>query len=271
MSKETIVKELVGMVYVVSESTSRKNGIDYPCLSVTKDERLGVVLREEVWDMPIEDVVEIIENAFANQPTMADNLDNADYIREHLSIRLMGADRTVGYPTQKSFLNGVNAVLVIQDEEQSILLNDNAFNHFSKLVGLDAEEMWSLAFANLDRTAKPKVKTMYDQLIEMMGEEFAEIMPPTKEEDAMIVVSNACGTLGANVIQLPSTWQMISKYFNGDVYVIPSSIHELIILDASKIRLEDVTEMVRNVNDTQVADEDRLSYEVTRINVADMI
>lgn len=53
---------------------------------------------------------------------------------------------------------------------------------------------------------------------------------------------------------------------NGDFYIIPSSIHELIAVPVLAQGLEELREMVKEVNDNQLAPEEILGYEVYRYN-----
>ena len=77
------------------------------------------------------------------------------------------------------------------------------------------------------------------------------------------VATNDCGLNGAAVILYPNVLNRIEEVF-GDVVLIPSSIHEWIIVKAHEFAAELATleDMGRGVNDTQVSQEDRLSYQV---------
>lgn len=65
---------------------------------------------------------------------------------------------------------------------------------------------------------------------------------------------NGAGILFCNCI-LHKVWEKIGNY-----YLIPSSIHELIVYaDTGELDRESVNEMIRQINLTQVAEEERLS------------
>lgn len=51
----------------------------------------------------------------------------------------------------------------------------------------------------------------------------------------------------------------LARFLRTDLYILPSSIHELIVVPTYIERPEELAEMVKEVNRTQVRPEDRLS------------
>ena len=96
---------------------------------------------------------------------------------------------------------------------------------------------------------------MAEVLNELMG---AEIIP--QDELPMYVASNKERIHGAGVIAYPEFMEEAAKRLGGDFYVLPSSIHEVILIpdtpDVSALELQGI---VQSVNVEQVAPEERLS------------
>ena len=68
---------------------------------------------------------------------------------------------------------------------------------------------------------------------------------------------NGAGVLFCDAV-LQKIWQKLGNY-----YLLPSSVHELIVVPVSEgIDRSELTEMVRTINATEVAPEDRLSDQV---------
>ena len=68
---------------------------------------------------------------------------------------------------------------------------------------------------------------------------------------------------GAGVILYPHFMGKAAQELGGDFYVIPSSVHEVLLLkDDGAIALEDIKEIVRSVNRSEVSHEDFLSDNV---------
>lgn len=85
----------------------------------------------------------------------------------------------------------------------------------------------------------------------------------------MYVLTNRNTKYGAGAIAIPSVRRKILDLFHGnDFYVLPSSIHEVIILpvDRTDMSEEDLIHMVRSINRSQVAVPDRLSDQVYRVS-----
>jgi hypothetical protein len=87
-------------------------------------------------------------------------------------------------------------------------------------------------------------------------------------ESGLLVVSNADGALGAGVIAADGLLDELANKIGGSFYMLPSSIHEVLIMKDSKIPgfsddIEEIAkrlnEMVREVNENEVKPEDVLS------------
>lgn len=89
-------------------------------------------------------------------------------------------------------------------------------------------------------------------------------LPGRNDEDEvpMYVLSTVDAKLGASAIFYEGMMELIAEKLGGDYYVLPSSIHELIIIPASKISAGDqegIRGIIGGVNDSEVASCDKLS------------
>jgi hypothetical protein len=79
----------------------------------------------------------------------------------------------------------------------------------------------------------------------------------------MYVLTNYKGINGASCLLYPEILDQIGDKLNADFYILPSSIHELIlIIDDGKMNPISLREMVCEVNQTQVAADEVLSDQV---------
>lgn len=109
-----------------------------------------------------------------------------------------------------------------------------------------------------------EIKGMSETLREMMGDDMpieliADMTPPGPE--MMYVVSNPEKVYGATALLDSQTMENISERIGEDnFYVLPSSIHEILIIPESLAPSpEELSEMVRTVNQKEVSVQDRLS------------
>ena len=83
------------------------------------------------------------------------------------------------------------------------------------------------------------------------------------EEDLdcpMIIASNAAGVYGAAVLLYPDEIQKLANHLKANLYILPSSIHELVIVpEKRKLPMEDLSAMVCQINRDHVCPEEVLS------------
>ena len=141
--------------------------------------------------------------------------------------------------------------------------------------GITLDELHDKAIQNMDALQPYCFKGMNEVMAEIYAENIAWEQKISPEEakkimmdrmqyipEEMYVLSNDTKVNGANAILNDDIRQMIAKQV-GDFYVLPSSIHETLIIPKSSGReLKDLEQMVQEVNQTQVAPEERLSDHV---------
>lgn len=77
------------------------------------------------------------------------------------------------------------------------------------------------------------------------------------------VLTNNTGIFGAASLFYPYVLEMIGKRMEGSFFILPSSIHETILLpDDEAYRLSELEDMVREINRTELLAEDWLSDSV---------
>ncbi|MGL5259156.1 MAG: DUF5688 family protein [Lachnospiraceae bacterium] len=99
-----------------------------------------------------------------------------------------------------------------------------------------------------------------EDMKEYVEEMIAEI---ENQEQKMYILTNINRFYGASCICYDNIQEEIEEILGGDYYVIPSSVHELIIIKADHcIDVNELNKMVNEVNDTQVLPEEYLSNHV---------
>lgn len=138
-----------------------------------------------------------------------------------------------------------------------IIKNATALIHTSHL------EHWGLTLGELYRTASENMKKLSVLLKPM--EEFLENYHPEVPRSGMYVLSTEKKEFGAAAIVSPKVQNMCYEKIGEDYYVLPSSIHELILLPVSMAAgREELEALVREVNSFCVSEEDYLGGRVYR-------
>lgn len=146
----------------------------------------------------------------------------------------------------------------------SIALNSRILAEWN----VSLNEVFDVAFENVAKDME--IKSLSEVLIDMMGMDMAEdMLPPVNPDQELHVVTNKVKVNGGAAVFAPQVMERISNnIFNGsDVYIIPSSIHESLVVSVNApLTAKDLNNMVREVNTTQVAPEDRMGNEALAYN-----
>ena len=136
-------------------------------------------------------------------------------------------------------------------------------------IGITEAELKSLAIENTRKMYPPTLKSMSEIVEEMLlgrRQEGGEIGRPLPE-DGMYVLSNSMGINGAAALFYPDVQEQIADTLGKNYYVLPSSIHEVIIVpDDGKVSQQELSDMVRDVNQTQVPLDEVLTNNVYHFN-----
>ena len=151
--------------------------------------------------------------------------------------------------------------------EQNNAMISAPINHeLAQSQGLSEEELFRLAKENTRRLFPTYIRPMNAVIDELMGgmaakgTELFEFEPD--EEFPMYVVSNSKRCFGATAVLYEDGMQMLADRLDDNLYLIPSSIHEWIVVPESFTNLENLSEIVHEVNFSEVDEEERLSNEV---------
>lgn len=133
---------------------------------------------------------------------------------------------------------------------------------------------WNISKTQLFEKAKENtphllsydLRNLSDIMKELSAEDCNAAFPETKEDAAfcpMYVLTNQNKLNGASCILYEHLLESFSDKLNSDLYILPSSIHEVILIPAQEnISCQELAQMVREVNDTQVDAEEILSNHV---------
>lgn len=135
----------------------------------------------------------------------------------------------------------------------TILITNDMLNYWD----ISLEELYQTALKNTPVILHAEFKPMRVVIQELLQE------PPSTadlEDNYMYVLSNHHRHFGAACILYERVLEDIGNQLNEDFYILPSSIHEVIILPVSCcLSHDELSEMIVEINETQVSEEDMLS------------
>lgn len=121
------------------------------------------------------------------------------------------------------------------------------------------EEIYEEACANTRRLLPEEFTTLYALLAGVEGEDLSPDLDETKGY-SMYILTNCIRNFGAAAVLYRDVLKNIGEYLKEDFYVLPSSIHEMIIVpDSSAPSWRETAMIVKEINETQVREEEVLS------------
>ena len=121
-------------------------------------------------------------------------------------------------------------------------------------------ELLECAMANTPRLFPCEVIPMEEALEDMIQELPEELQEDILRRISMRILTNSCKTYGACSILYPGVLERLAESVGGDFYLIPSSIHEFLILPKAQDRdEEELKSMIAEVNRTELSPEEILS------------
>ncbi len=258
VNTKNIINELENRGYKVSEKLVDKNGVTLHGLILDNGETVRPTVYVDDFDNEDEAVEAIIKVFEKPTPTI-----NVNEIAKPENLRIAIANKgNAGTDLTREFL----------DLEAYVYCNvgefGDGFGSFKvtktnvKMFGLSEDELFKVALLN--SKSETKTWTMFEMLTELMGgcPEFLE------DDGRMWVLSNKSRIRGASVMLDTEALESVANKVESDLLVLPSSIHEVIVVPASMGDAREFGEMVREVNRTEVEAVDRLSDTVYHFNRA---
>jgi hypothetical protein len=129
-------------------------------------------------------------------------------------------------------------------------------NEMIDSLGLDADELYEVALKNTERILPPII----GNIEQMVLEKYVPLDEFKLEENLLIpmyAITNKLMVNGAATIFYPKVMENLAEKFGGNIYILPSSVHEVMLLPENKnIDVRSLELMVRSVNQDQVSPED---------------
>ena len=141
-------------------------------------------------------------------------------------------------------------------------------NPLAERIGMSEEELFKAAAENTRRILPPVIKDMNSIMREMfikdgMPEEIAEMMiGEIPSESMMYVITNEKGINGAASMMYEDKLHELAGKLNSDLYIMPSSVHEVIAVSSDIGDPYELAAMVSEVNMSNVELNERLSNQV---------
>ncbi len=223
-------------------------------------------------DEQIADYIEHIISAKRPKEANIEHYLSRRYILDHVRPRLISAtDENLAGVVASGFhyhlWPELNMVITYDIALENFDVEGQAYIQLTDALIIKAEidydELHALAIKHIE--SDTEIHSMRDIIAKISGvpEDMVDDIIPT-DSCSMWVISTRDKHYGAAVLLSPRTLELIIDTLGTDnFYILPSSVHEVIVLPADKlITSSDLISMVREVNATQVAPEEQLDTAV---------
>lgn len=189
-------------------------------------------------------------------------------VREDLTFRIVEIKRNHRYLSEIPYMpvgNGLAAVCDVKVQESDDgYWRTTVTRAFAEQNGIDMKELFAAAMEQAPKVDPPLLISMENQMFGFMGDNYLETGRISDEDKVpMYVLSNESGMFGASALFYPGVQEKIAEAMGEGYAVIPSSVHEVLIVpDSLSPNMLELSEMVRNINRDVLDPKDVLSDNV---------
>lgn len=270
--KEDVEKRLGKGYNVTVHRVDKNNGVIYTGLCVTKDNVSvsPVIYIDSHYDRYKEghaisaDTAAYVTNICRGKRPAVDMryFLNYESVRSSIVYKLINTDKNRELLKDLPHVEFLDLSIVFQcmvENEEIGTATILIHNAHLKLWGVSVEELHRSAKVNTPKLRGYELKSMKQMLCEVMHEE--DLPEDFECRVPLYVLTNKYRIEGAGCILYPYLLKDFSDSVGESFYIILSSVHEALFLPADNTDdSEELREMIRAVNDTQLLEEEILSY-----------
>ncbi|RHR25769.1 hypothetical protein DWX43_16690 [Clostridium sp. AF19-22AC] len=251
---------------------TQKNNVVLSGLSIRQDGKTSAPViylhdsyQSYLHGKPLQQISKELVEFYRNQKIPEfDRNDFVDYgrVKEKLRVRLVNKENNQAYYKKGPYrIHPMGAEVLYMEVER------NESGSMYTQVTNDMAESWKIPKAELFKIALDNTQNSDEVKFQSMNEVMSEIMTGNAEEDfdsPMYVLTNKDTQYGATVVLYPDVLKQVSRQIGSDYYILPSSVHELLILRKKDcdITEKELRSMVREINQSIVEPEEILGNEV---------
>jgi len=183
-----------------------------------------------------------------------------DLVRDRIFLRLLGKyelEEISQNRLYKTFLDLNIAYYVLSDEYNGCQKTEEITEQHLLQWNVTSHAIHEIACENYTSKTQAEFLTL-KQVMEQTTNQLFDL--EAIEEDVMYILSNAERLHGSTCMLMPGVLEHIAGLIQDDYYLLPSSIHEVIIVPAScSPKRKELDDMIREINDSQLKREEVLS------------
>lgn len=211
----------------------------------------------------------IVDILMSTQPECAKGIGE---IEDYASVKKHLALKVINYELNKEFLLDVPHLrkmdlalipLFVVDDGIDTIASVTIKNTFLNKWNIDVNTLFADAFNNAPALLKPVCCSLFKAAFTRKYTEFMSLDEIRLDDNDLLILTNKSKVHGASCMFYPDVLQTIAQKLDSDLIIIPSSVHEALIMRRiDNINIEDVNNLVNYVNTSEVSVSDVLSDHV---------
>ena len=197
---------------------------------------------------------------------VAEKFMDVDFIKDHVVVALVNAEKNAEMlrdtPHKMTEDLAVIYKVMLSNGGPMGTATVTIKEQHMKNWDITLDELHECAVKNSRELLPVKVQDMGSLIREMMGMAGDDLIPEASAEEMMYVISNEQKVNGASSIIYSDVLEKLSEKLDSSLYILPSSVHELIAVPSYGSTPDVLAQMVKEVNATQVSPEEQLSDHV---------
>ena len=242
-------------------------------VSINLEEQHNLMNEGSTYDEVLDNIVDIAIVGIEKTPQV-DVVNFTDYeqVKGKLMVELVGTERNQKRLSHipHTEVEDMSAVYRANAGEAgggmaTVLITNEMLNHY----GVSVEQLHQDAIENAAQTMPANFRSMNQVLNEMMGNAGMEL---DMGADPLYVLSNDRNMKGASAILYPDVMKNCAEQLEGNFYVLPSSVHEVLLVPESfGMSRKELEGMVSSVNSDEVTPEEQLTDHVYHYDAKDKV
>jgi len=198
--------------------------------------------------------------------------DNYDAIRHQIIFRLVNYERNEELLTSCPYLPFCDLAITFR-----WLVHSDSSGIASALITNKEMELWNITLEELYQTASINTRRLFPATIQPIQQllseyldkdaDIQELLDQTPDELQLFILSNEPRINGSTSMIYDGVLADFAKKIKKDLYILPSSIHEVLLMPATKeVEEQALLNLVRDANRTVVGLPDILSDSIYRFD-----
>lgn len=248
--RNMVIKELENLGYKTEITSINKNGISKDGI-VINNNGINPIFYLENYDGTAKEIAKVISEQY--ETNYKSNIDVNDIMdlnnaKDNIIMCVRNACDDIAVTKQFCDLNIYFRVTINMDEyyNASTVVTKDLLD----IWGITVDELFNIAVNNM------KDKYMFQTTMETIGVDANSI----NCDEGMYVCTTKDKTYGASVMTDISILDKVAEILDDDLYILPSSIHEVILIRKSfGVSYQELANMIKEINEVEVSPEERLS------------